>query len=386
MPIEQGDKVYVRKLRCSGQVCYIGELSGKDGVFYGIHLASPAGKNDGSFQGRSYFKCAPDHGIFVRKENISKMNKPDRDPIRFSSSHASNSHDLNDDYMRRFEDGLKYLRLDDSRGREPVEAKEPVSSSPGKLEEFVCSRTSRAAADYGLGPSDPSGIVFDASDLPILCMSISPDGNECVVGGADHGLRVFEVGTGKEKRNLFTKHYGHSDWVTSVAYCPDGSLVSASMDKKLCWWEKKRTACVDLMGHTHSVSKVKVSDDGSYAISASYDKTLRLWSLSQRSPRAAHIFQGHGAPVLDFCFADGMLLSGDRGGKATMWDLTQGCSVLQLVQHKGHVTALHPGSGLDRRLCFTGDQAGSLRVWDCRSGSTAIHKFDVSNTSRASAR
>lgn len=53
-------------------------------------------------------------------------------------------------------------------------------------------------------------------DKQIVCMDMM--GDKVVTGSADHGLREWMVTSGKQKRELFSRKYGHSDWVTSVAY------------------------------------------------------------------------------------------------------------------------------------------------------------------------
>ena len=41
----------------------------------GVELDEPHGKNDGSVQGVSYFRCPSNHGIFVRKDIATKLSK-----------------------------------------------------------------------------------------------------------------------------------------------------------------------------------------------------------------------------------------------------------------------------------------------------------------------
>jgi hypothetical protein len=38
-------------------------------------------------------------------------------------------------------------------------------------------------------------------------------------------------------RELFSKNYGHSEWVTTCAHLTDGRLLSGGMDSKLCLWD-----------------------------------------------------------------------------------------------------------------------------------------------------
>ena len=49
----------------TGTIRWIGILKGKTDIYYGIELDKTTGKNNGSFQGKSYFKCEEGKGIFV---------------------------------------------------------------------------------------------------------------------------------------------------------------------------------------------------------------------------------------------------------------------------------------------------------------------------------
>lgn len=99
-----------------------------------------------------------------------------------------------------------------------------------------------------------------------------------MTGSADHGLHVYNLKTGKRTRVLFNKRFGHTDWVTSCGILLDGRIISGSMDKRLCLWDKSAVSCKDLIGHNGSVSKVKV-DERNVAISSAYDSALIVWNL-----------------------------------------------------------------------------------------------------------
>ena len=66
--------------------------------------------------------------------------------------------------------------------------------------------------------------------------------------------------TGKKQRELYNKRFGHTDWVTTCAYVSDGRILSGSMDKRLCLWDRSAVRSNDLMGHNGSISKVKVDN------------------------------------------------------------------------------------------------------------------------------
>jgi len=97
---------------------------------------------------------------------------------------------------------------------------------------------------------------------------------------------------------------------------PDGKLaVSASEDKTLKVWElasgrELRT----LTGHSGVVWGVTVTPDGQLAVSASLDKTLKVWELD-----SGHELLAFTADAYLYCCAvapDGKtILAGDQGGK-----------------------------------------------------------------------
>lgn len=76
-----------------------------------------------------------------------------------------------------------------------------------------------------LGPIDPQGVMLDQSDRPALCMSVND--TEVVVGSSDHALYTFDLTNGRKLRTLYSKQFGHKEWVTCVAHIPcDGRIVS----------------------------------------------------------------------------------------------------------------------------------------------------------------
>ena len=71
---EVGDKVVLVDKRI-GVVRFVGETSFASGIWYGIELSKPIGKNDGSIEGVKYFDCKPSHGLFVPPGRILRVTK-----------------------------------------------------------------------------------------------------------------------------------------------------------------------------------------------------------------------------------------------------------------------------------------------------------------------
>ena len=76
---------------------------------------------------------------------------------------------------------------------------------------------------------------------PILCMDNTQD--IVVTGSTDHGLRVYNLSNGQQTKQLYTKQYGHTEWVTSVQILPNRKIVSGGMDSNLCLWDASGVRC-----------------------------------------------------------------------------------------------------------------------------------------------
>ncbi|CAB4067834.1 CLIP1 [Lepeophtheirus salmonis] len=68
--LKVGDKVCVRG-NTPGVISFLGETKFASGLWAGVVLDKPEGKNDGSVNGVSYFKCKPMYGVFSRPSRLS---------------------------------------------------------------------------------------------------------------------------------------------------------------------------------------------------------------------------------------------------------------------------------------------------------------------------
>lgn len=71
---ELGKRVLVNG-HFGGILRYMGPVQGKQGIFFGVELDQPVGKNDGTHQGTFYFQCRPGHGIFAPCHKIELEEK-----------------------------------------------------------------------------------------------------------------------------------------------------------------------------------------------------------------------------------------------------------------------------------------------------------------------
>jgi len=72
-PITVGGKVFVKDKNLEGIVKFVGTTDFAPGKWIGIQLGEPKGKNNGSVQGKQYFSCPDNCGLFVRQNQIMML-------------------------------------------------------------------------------------------------------------------------------------------------------------------------------------------------------------------------------------------------------------------------------------------------------------------------
>lgn len=135
---------------------------------------------------------------------------------------------------------------------------------------------------------------------------------------------------------------GHGGWITSIATTTENQnlILSSSRDKSIIVWELTRDddnygyAKRSLRGHNHFVSDVVISSDGQFALSGSWDCTLRLWEIA--TGKCTKRFVGHTGDVLSVAFSadNRQIVSGARDRSIKLWNTLGECKYT--IQEEGH--------------------------------------------------
>ncbi|MBQ2304165.1 MAG: hypothetical protein II256_07095 [Bacteroidales bacterium] len=100
------------------------------------------------------------------------------------------------------------------------------------------------------------------------------DGTDTTTGGGNSGTEIDYT-----KFQCLQTLTGHSSYVFSVAYSPDGTkIVSGSRDNTVKIWNANTGQCLQtLKGHSDWVVSVAYSPNRTKIISGSYDETIKIW-------------------------------------------------------------------------------------------------------------
>ncbi|XP_002834824.3 small ribosomal subunit protein RACK1 [Pongo pygmaeus] len=168
--------------------------------------------------------------------------------------------------------------------------------------------------------------------------SFSKPSSAILVAAATHALAAAMT----EQMTLRGTLKGHNGWVTQIATTPQfpDMILSASRDKTIIMWKLTRDETNygipqrALRGHSHFVSDVVISSDGQFALSGSWDGTLRLWDLTTGT--TTRRFVGHTKDVLSVAFSSDnrQIVSGSRDKTIKLWNTLGVCKYT--VQDESH--------------------------------------------------
>ena len=163
--------------------------------------------------------------------------------------------------------------------------------------------------------------MLDEHPDSINALALSPDGTKLATAGGDWTVHLWEVNTGKYIKSLM----GHPSAVNAVAFSPDGKIL-ASAGSTLRLWDANTGELLHADNKDlGSISLIAFSPDGkTLATGGGWDHTVHLWDVEMGTLRTG--LKGHTGKIRDMAFApDSSTLITASGDKTMrLWDVNTG--------------------------------------------------------------
>ena len=202
----------------------------------------------------------------------------------------------------------------------------------------------------------------------VASAAFSPDGGRVVTASEDGAARVWNALTGVPIATL----EGHSDAVTSAAFSPDGRrVVTASADKTARIWDAADGRQIGpALTHDGAVNSAAFSPDGGRVVTASDDGAAQIWNaltgLSiatlRRGADSVTSLAADELGVLTAAFSpDGSrIVTASADKTARIWNASDGSQIGSPLMHDGLVTSAAFSN--DNKWVLTSSADGAARI------------------------
>jgi len=150
----------------------------------------------------------------------------------------------------------------------------------------------------------------------ILALAISPDGKYLASGGSDQMVRIWDPRT---PNSLVHSFRGHRGTISGLAFRKDSlELLSASFDRTLKLWNLNEMSYIDTFyGHTDEVTCL-VSGKKEKALTGGNDFTCRVWKVVDQTQL---LYKAHEGYVDSVAYLnDELFVSGSQDGSIAVWN------------------------------------------------------------------
>ncbi|CAH1794598.1 unnamed protein product [Owenia fusiformis] len=179
--------------------------------------------------------------------------------------------------------------------------------------------------------SEKASAIYENLDQGDIMCASCPNGKTIVTGGTSTDVCVWQMGTGKHKKQLQLKQalYGHTEPVTCISASQSYNIiVSGSRDRTCIVWDMTRLIFVrQLRGHAAPVAAVAINDlTGDIATCAG--TYVHVWSINGDEIASVNAATGTNQQILCVAFSQMMewdvrnvVMTGGSDGVVRMWSI-----------------------------------------------------------------
>jgi WD40 repeat protein len=195
-----------------------------------------------------------------------------------------------------------------------------------------------------------------------------------VIAQMECGLEEYAGKTGSVIVITAAGKNSTNDWAALTEFKITSGAAPAATGEGEAEEEKAKQKMKDLRGHSSRLYAVKFSPDGKHLVTASGDRTARIWGIP--SGKLQTTLRGHSAHVFGAAFSPNskrvVTASGD--GTARIWRVANGILIQELKGHSKDVLAA--AFSPDGNLVATGSDDGTVKIWQAASGKE-IRTFSI---------
>ncbi|KAF9232864.1 WD40-repeat-containing domain protein [Melanogaster broomeanus] len=217
----------------------------------------------------------------------------------------------------------------------------------------------------------------------------SPDGAHFVSAGVYGSIRLWDATTrdvilpliqmtelDKLDYEITGPFRGHTNFITDVAYFPDGMRVaSASHDKSIRIWNVQTGAQLKKLEHPNPVHSLSISPDGKRLVGGGF-RFIRMWDCTTWQV-ALHVPEGHSKSVNCVTFSpDGSFIAtAGAGGELFIWNSQAGQRIKMMSGHDPATTFWTVAFSPDGRRIASDPGDSTIHVWNVHNGETIAGPF-----------
>ncbi|KIL69868.1 hypothetical protein M378DRAFT_157107 [Amanita muscaria Koide BX008] len=253
-------------------------------------------------------------------------------------------------------------------------------------EELSLSPAKRAAMQSDWVPRAPAAHVLTGHRAAVTRVAFHPQYSILASASEDATVKIWDWETGEFERTL----KGHTKSVVDVDFDHKGHLlVTCSNDLFIKIWDSQNDwkNTKTFPGHEHSVSTVRFMPGDQHIVSASRDKTIRIFDVA--STHLIRTIAGHTEWVRFAVPSDDgkYIISGSKDQTVRLWDAQTGEQKMEMRGHENDVevvifapiaaySAIRDLAGIpniakDKRPALyaaSGARDKTIKIWDTQSG------------------